>query len=237
MRTPCLILLLACLALPAIADEHTDRRGVAVTGSATVHAMPDRARLQLGVEARELELDDARMQVNRVVREFLDFTRTLGIEDRHVDATGLQVRPEYEWDGDSRQRRFVGYHVSRGISIELTALERLGELLEGAVTRGINQVSPPRLDSGDRRALQREALARATEDARENAAAIAETLGVRLGDIRHLDAREQSHGPARDTMMMRAVAEDASGDDAATYRAGELRFEAEVRAEFDLHAD
>src|SRR5690606_41228399 len=63
----------------------------------------------------------------------------------------------------------------------LRDLDKLGPLLERAFDLGINQVSEPQLDSSRRRELEREALAKAVEDARLNAQAVARAAGARLG--------------------------------------------------------
>ena len=114
----------------------------------------------------------------------LALTRELKIDPKHVNATRLQVQPEYRWNENDRKRVLLGYMVSRQIEVELRDLDQLGTLLERAVDAGVNQVGDPMLDSSRRKELEREAMTKAVEDARLNAEALARAAGAKLGAVR-----------------------------------------------------
>ena len=218
------------IADPVPADEAPPRQ-VNVTGSATLTAPPDRATVSLGIQARNPSLEAARERVAAVAGDFLALTRKLGIPEKQVQTTGLSMRPEYRWDPKDNQQQFVGYFVQRSLTVELEDLDLLGKLIEGAVDAGVNEVSPPQLDSSRRKALHREALALAAKDAKANAEVLADTLGARLGPVRLISASDMDRPP----VPMRAQAMMAeSADASATYQAGDIRFEARVNAAFDL---
>lgn len=229
-----LIVILALLGLgtagSGVAKEHPPRQ-VNVTGSASLTATPDRARVSLGIQARNPSLEAARDKVAGVAEDFLKLTRRLGIDAKDVQTTDLSMRPEYRWDQEKAQQTFVGYFVQRSLTVELKDLDQLGALIEGAVDAGVNEVSPPQLDSSRRAELHREALAKAAEDARANAEALADALDAELGPVRQINAMDTQRPP----MPMRAqVMMAESADAAATYQAGDITFEARVNATFDL---
>jgi uncharacterized protein YggE len=202
-------------------------------GSSSLTATPDRARVGLGIQARNPSLEAARDEVARVAENFLKLTRQLNIDAKDVQTTGLSMRPEYRWNPEKDQQTFVGYFVQRSLTVELKDLDQLGALIEGAVDAGVNEVSPPQLDSSRRAELHREALAKAAEDARANAEALAEALGAELGPVRQINAMDTGRPPI--PMPMRAqVMMAESADAAATYQAGEITFESRVNATFDL---
>lgn len=211
-------------------------RHVIVSGRGEVTAQPERARVNLMAEARSGELSVARDEVNRVVRDMQRFVRSLGVDDRHISTTGVTIRPEYDWDPQSRERRFLGYYVGRRIDVDLRQLDRLGALIEGAVDRGIGHISEPQLAVAEPAELRRRALALAASDARRNAETLATTLGSRAGPARRIVASEAAAAPEPRMMMMRAeTASDSGGAD--TYAAGELRYSATIEVEFDLLID
>lgn len=226
---------LLALAWLGAADADSEIRQVSVPGSGRVTAMPDEARVTLAVEARDTQLGTARRQVNDVSRRVLELAGRLGIPERQVQATGINLRPEYRWDKDAGAQRFVGYVVQRQLVVRVTDLERLGQLIEGAVDAGVNQVAPPVLDSSRRDALHREALAAAADDARAAAGVLADRLGVRLGPVLRIDAMD-ARGPPM-PILARAMEMDSAGNGAATYQAGELSFDAQVNVVFELVVD
>lgn len=233
-RTSMLTLLL--LALAATAQAASDQRTISVGGEATVNVVPDLAYAGFSVERRNASMRAARDATVRVSSEFLALCKRLGIKPTKVSTSGLSIQPEYRWDEPARQQVFTGYFVQRQLEVQLDDLEKLGELIEGAIDIGITQASPPRLDSSRRRALQREALAAAAADAEASARQIAETLKVRLGPLRSLSA-DGAAPPPMPLMQARAMAMEADSSAAASYQPGELRLEARVNATFDVIAE
>lgn len=208
-------------------------RLVSVTGEGEVKAQPDMAYVTLGVEARKPTLAEARAEVTAAVSRLLALTRDLKIDPKYVDSTQLQVQPEYRWNEKDSQRVLLGYFVSRQIEVELRDLERLGPLLERAVSAGANQVGGARLDSSKRKDLEREALTKAVDDARLDADTLARAAGVKLGPVQSLSASMSM--PFQPKYMERGVAAAPMADAAEqTYAAGEMKFLATVSAQYEL---
>jgi uncharacterized protein YggE len=207
-------------------------RTVSVSGQGQVYAEPDRATVQLGIEARKPKLEDARAEVNKTVEAALKLTRELKIDQQHVRATRINVQPEYNWDNNARERHLIGYYVSRQIEIDLRDLDKLGTLLERAVDLGINQLGEPQLDSSKRRELERSALALAVEDARLNAEAVAKAAGARIGAPRSI-AASSGFVPPPMPVVRKALAMEAS-DSAQSYQSGQMGFTATVQVQYDL---
>ena len=227
-------LALAVVLLPvalAFADEARPRT-VSVTGQGEVTAEPDLAHVVLGVEARRPALAEARTEVAAAVERLLALTKSLGIDPRLVNATRMQVQPEYRWNEKDRQRVLLGYFVSRQVQVELRNLEQLGTLLERAVDAGANQVSDPVLDSTRRKDLERDAMTRAVQDARQNAETLARAAGVKLGPVRVLSATPV--GPVMPRYRMAMAMAEASMPPEETFQPGVMKFSASVSDEYDL---
>jgi uncharacterized protein YggE len=236
LRRPLVVLPLLLLhsALAAAQTGAPQPRTITVAGTATVVGEPDEARVQLTVQKSNPEMARARADAVAVVERFLALTRKLGIDPKKVRTTGAFVNPEYRWDEKDNRQILMGYMVQRQLEVEVNDLDKLGALIEGAVDAGVNNVSPPMLDSSKRRELNRQALAAAAKDAEANARAVAETLGVRLGALRELTAGDATPPqPPMPMKMMRMEAAQAA-DGAATYTPGSLEFEARVNATFDV---
>ena len=225
-------LLLATLAPFA---THADERPriVRTAGRGEVSARPDMARVTLGVDARRKTLAEARAEVTAAIDRLLALTRELKIDPKYVNATRLQVRPEYTWSEQGKKQVLQGYYVGRQVEVELRDLDQLGPLLERAVTAGANQVGDASLDSTRRKELERQAMTLAVQDAAANAGTLAQAAGARLGPVRSLNASPSP--PPMPMYRMVAMADAAAAPPAeSTYVAGEMRFAATVSAEYDL---
>jgi uncharacterized protein YggE len=222
------------LAITGVASAHDTVPPplVTVTGEGEVKAVPDMAYVTLGVEARKPSLAEARAQVTAAVERLLALTRELKIDPKFVDSTQLQVQPEYRWNEKDSQRVLLGYVVSRQVEVELRDLERLGALLERSVSAGVNVLGGARLDSTRRKELEREALAKAVDDARLDAEALARAANARLGPVYSLSASMAM--PFQPKYMERAAMNVQADAAEQTYAPGDMRFVANVNAQYEI---
>jgi len=229
MRQILSLLLVASLFVVSAALAE-DPRLVTVSGSGEVLVEPDLASLGIGVEARAQTVDAARGQVNDTVREVLELTRASGIAQEQVASAALIVRPDYQWMPESREQKLLGYVVTRRMNIRLSDISLLGEILEGVLKLGINQVDPPVFDTTRRAEFERQALAAAAKDARQRASVLAQALDMDLGPAHRIEA---TGGPVVRPMTERVMAA-SSADDAGSYQSGEIRIGSQVKASFEL---
>lgn len=230
MRNLSLLSVLFLLPLAAAAAEAPPR--ASVPGEAVIMAEPDRASLDMGAQARGTDLDAARHQVAAVIERVLDLTRSLGIPAEQVSTAAMDIRPDYEFDPRDQERRFLGYVVTRRIAVELHELDRLGPLVEGAIARGVNDVSSIRLSTSRERELEDRALVAAVHDARHRAALIAEALRVPLGEALEVTVQ----GGARPVLMQESFAMAKMAAPEETYQPGLIPVRVNVQAVFRLGA-
>jgi uncharacterized protein YggE len=224
-----IVILLMGLSMAAEAD--TSGRTVVVQGQGTVAYQPDRASVALSIVARSKDVGTAQQSAAEVAARVLKLAERLGLERRRVDTTAATVRPEYRWNRDEEQQELVGYVAERQMDVELEDLSRLGDLVEGAVAAGVNQVSSPDLYSSRERDIYREALAAAAADARRNAEALAGALGATVGEVVSIHTSSASTPTPMPGVRMAMAAES---DAAQTYNAGERSHRTEVQVVFAL---
>lgn len=234
---PLLLPLILLTAAPVHAEEL--RRSVNVSGQGEISAKPDRARLTVAIDTANIQLRKAEEETNRIVRAYLTELKTLGLKDEQISTAGVSINPEFTWDDKTRQQRLVTYHARREIDLRIDDLQLVGDVILRATAAGINQVNPPVLESSKAKELSRQALVKATEDAHSKAQLLADTLGVKLGAIRSLSANDNPSPPVMyKAMAMRAMAADAapSGNEQMGFTTGEIKYSANVNADFDLIA-
>lgn len=221
----------AFLATPALAQEAL--QGVTTTGEGRVEVAPDIAWLSFGVSARRPTVEAARDEVATVVDGLIRLARETGLGDEDIATAAVSVSPEFDWNPETRERRMLGYVVSRDIQLRLKDLARLGQLTERALALGVTDASPARFDTSRRDEIEDEALAAAAKQARERAQVLAGALDGRIGRPVRIVAADAVRPPmpiARGEMMMAADAK--AGPD--TYETGRIVITAYVTAQFEL---
>ncbi len=226
---------LLAISAPLMAQGAAETGTISVSGKGSATVMPDMARVNLSIVERDPSLAVAQRAVADGTARVLELLKVLGVERQHIDTTGATVQPNYRWNRQAEEQELVGYIAERRIDIEIRDLDLLGKVVEGAVNAGVNGVSPPVLDSTERRKVYREALAKAATDAKDNASVLADSLGVKLGAVIQIDAGGSRPQPrplmrAQRNDMAMATVESAP----ETYSAGEIRFDAVISAVFEL---
>lgn len=220
----------------AWADHPPQRRSVNVSGQGEVSVRPDRAKLNVAVDTVNVDPKAAEAEVNKVVRAYVAEARQLGAKDADISTAGISLQPEYVWDEKNRRNRLTGYRARRDITVTVTDLNKLGDYVLRATNVGVNNVSPPVLEASNAKELSRQALVKATDDARGKAQLLADTLKVKLGSIYALNASE-GYAPPPMPMMARGMAKAEafdSGNQQMGLEPGEIKYTATVNADFDL---
>ncbi len=135
---------------------HETNQGIHVTGSGEVMVEPDMARFNLQVTRQGRDAALLKREMDETTAAILTLTDRLKIKRKDVTAAMVQIQPNRVYKNN--RQSIDGVIASRGISIVLRDLERIGELINSALEMGINDVGGVQLDSSKRDKLEREAL-------------------------------------------------------------------------------
>lgn len=169
---------LAALPVPVLRVSGTGERAVA----------PDLAVVGFGVVKEGRTAREALDQNNRAMTAVIDAMKAEGIEARDIQTSGLSISPLYDnrptsGPAPAEGPRIIGYSVANNLTLRIRNLDRLGAILDIAVTLGVNSGGDIRFANADTTAIVAEARKAAVRDAAERAATLAEAAGVTLGPI------------------------------------------------------
>ena len=111
-------------------------------------------------------------------------------------------------------------------------LDRLGDVLDGLVGAGANEVHGAQMSAADPSAAEHEALASAVAAARAKADEVATAAGVTIGAVARIEEESELGGPPMPRMRMMAMSESA--DASTEVAAGDLTVARRVRAWFTI---
>jgi uncharacterized protein len=197
---------------------------VVVSGEGIVKATPDQAWATFAVESRSKNPKDAQTQnataMSRVQRQLV----AAGIPTDAIRTLSYDLHLESDWVNGRQVPR--GYLARNSIEVRLDDITRVGEVIDVAITSGANSVHGVRFDLKQRASLEREALKRATADARGRAEAAAAGAGGVIGRVLRIE--EPSGGfPGPPVPMMReAMVQDARASTPVV--AGEIEIRSRV---------
>jgi uncharacterized protein YggE len=205
------LLVCAWLALAATASAQTPTSTepvVVVTGEGSVKAAPDQAWVTFAVESRSKAPKDAQAQNAKVMSSVQERLLAAGLPKDAIRTLSYDLHLESDWVNGRQVPR--GYVARNTIEVRLDDITRVGEVIDLAITSGVNSVHQVRFDLKQRDTLEREALKRATADARARAEAAAAGVGASIGRVVRIE--EPGRGgpmPPPMPMMREAAMQDA----------------------------
>lgn len=235
MNSTCLPLVLAAsLAFPAVASaaDWTKVPRIVVSGEGEASVAPDIALLSLAV-MREAKTARAALDANNdAMAAVIAAMKTLEIADRDLQTSGIHIEPRYNYvnrqDG-SQEAELVAYQVTNTLSVRVRDIDRTGEVLDKAVSLGVNQGGGITFTNEDPAAALTEARKKAVENAVAKAKTLAEAAGVSVGRV--LEITDQALAPS--PMPINAKAFDAARA-AVPIAQGENTYNVQVNVTFEL---
>lgn len=227
--------LAAAIAFPAMAgatDLPTPPR-IIVSGEGEATVAPDLAVLTLSV-MREAKTARAALDANNdAMAAVIAAMKSAGIKDRDLQTAGIQINPRYNYtnkpDG-SQEAELVAYQVTNTLSVRVRDVDKTGEILDKAVSLGVNQGGGIAFTNDNPAATVTEARKKAVANAMAKAKTLAEAAGVSLGRV--LEITDQNIAPT--PMPINAKAFDAAAGAAAPVQAGENSYNVQVTVTFEL---
>ncbi len=188
------------------------------TGEGIISAVPDIARVEIGVNTRAKSAADALRQNTEAMQSVFDSVKQrFGIAGKDMATTNFNVNPVYFTPRDDKGNptgpaRLVAYEVHNQLLVTVRDLGKLGALLDSVVRDGANRLEGLSFGFSNREKLLNEARRKAVEQAKAKARLYAEAVGFRLGPV--LEVREGGTRPtpkqriafARKAMAMQAAA-------------------------------
>jgi len=170
---------------PALADEMAPTPGrITVSGEGRVEAAPDMATITMGMTAEADTAKEAMDQVSASLAALMAVLEGAGIEARDIQTSGLALNPLWGSDSlNSGNTRIKSFAASNNVTVRVRDLDRLGPVLDQALTSGANTFHGLIFGLKDPQPGLDAARAEAVADAIRKAQIMADAAGVELGRI------------------------------------------------------
>lgn len=190
-----LIALTVCLSTltTALVAEQTSQ--IVTQGHADIAAVPDMARISIGVTHQAATATDA---INAMSADSAAIAAKLidaGLADKDIQTSSLRLDLQRDYDNKTGTSTVVGYVAATQINIVIYDLDKIGEILGQVVSDGANQINGLSFDVADRAPHLEAARRAAVADARAKAAVYADAAGVTLGALMSITEGGGNAGP------------------------------------------
>jgi uncharacterized protein len=148
-----------------------------VTGQGTQQIPTTITEVQLGVEIKGETAERVQQEVANKSSAVVEFLRSRQVEK--LQTTGVSLQPNYDYSNN--QNKLIGYIGTNTVSFRLPTA-KMGNLLDEAVQAGATRIDNLSFTAEETAIseAQKQALRKATEDAKQQANAVLESLDFKL---------------------------------------------------------
>lgn len=185
--------LLATMAvISCAAAQTTDSANINVihvSGSGSVTGNPDRAQLTFAVQTENANVRTAQSDNAVRMNTVIDALVAAGIPKDQMKTTGYSIYPVYQDSTGLLNPKITTYQVTNTLQVTLKDVNQTGNVIDTAVTAGVNNVNSIQFMLSDEQAqaLRTEALKKAVTLARADADVVAAMLGVTITGTQSAD--------------------------------------------------
>ena len=185
-----------------------------VQGNSEISVEPDEAKVWAGVSFVRDSADKAQDEINIVISTMIEGLVDAGIAMEDIETERLNLYEEFAWKEGGRESE--GWRASQTLKIKTEDMNKVGEIVDIAVSNGANQINNIEFTLSEKREqeFKQQVVAQATTNAKEKAETIANSLDVRLVKIKSASEAEFGYRPY--IYGLEAVAGDAAVKESAT---------------------
>lgn len=212
---------------------------IAVTGPVVelsvieqVEAEPDLVNISAGVTTDAPTAVEA-LRLNSVeMRKVIDRLKALGVAERDIQTTGINLNARYDYDQRQQRQIFRGYQASNRVSVTLRDIDETGKVLDALVVAGATDLSGPSFSLDDDTSAKAQARASAMTKGRAQALEYARMAGY--SDIRLLEVNETITGNNGPMPQMRAVATVDVAEQSAPVQPGLIETSVNITVKYEM---
>ena len=189
MKIPALIIMLVLIApvfaMAQAAPASTPVPSIDVSGDAEVRANPDRATMDIAVETHANTAARAASENAALSQKVAGALKNVLGANGKIQTGSYNLMPDYRSRPGEVEAKIIGYRAVNTVTVETTALDRVGPLIDAALGAGANRIDSVSFTLRDQSGPRNEAIAKAAADAMGQARALAAALGVKLKRVLH----------------------------------------------------
>lgn len=184
---------------------------ITVTGTGIVSTTPDTADLSLGVRSTNESLKTAQGDVTRRLTNVMDTLAEAGIPEEDIKTSQYSVNPIPEYDRNGNYQGIQSYEVSVNLTVTVRDIDKVGELLDSAVSAGANYVFGISMYVEDTTTAANQARDAAMKDARARADAFAKSEGLMITGVYNITELSAPQPPSQREKSMEYDAPMSAG--------------------------
>jgi len=151
------------------------------SGEGKVKTTPDTAKAEIGLVTEGKSTVTVQNENSSKMNAVIKFLKEQGISEADIKTNTYNLSPKYEYN--KGKSTLVGYILNQTLTVAVRDLNKIGKILDGAVSNGANQINSISMFVDKPEELKNKAREEAVKQAKEQALAASKIAGFNLGRI------------------------------------------------------
>lgn len=154
---------------------------VSFTGEGEISAAPDTAKVEIGLTSEGKDTVSVQNENSSKMNAVIEFLKKQGVKGEDIKTNTYNLSPKYEYT--KGKSVLNGYILNQTLTVSIRDLGKIGDILDGAVSNGANQINSISMFVDKPEELKNKAREDAVKQAKEKALVASKTAGFRLGRV------------------------------------------------------
>ncbi len=166
-------------------SDNSNDSTITVNADYTASAIPTKAEIQLAIETTDFSAQQSQQKNAVLAQKVMDALKKAGIPANSIKTISYSLHEKTRWEPRTQETVNEGYETINSIQVTVSDISQTGKIIDAAVDAGANRVSGITFTIEDiaLKALKRDALKAAGQEAQAKASAIASGLNVQLDKV------------------------------------------------------
>lgn len=232
MKKIVLLLFLTVINPLAIAEE----RIIAVEGAGEIEVTPDIIRINYDVyNLSKTDALKAKEEVDKISSESIRSLIKLGVKEEDITSSSISVETAEDYDNNDKPY-IVAHLVKRNIDVIIRDTSLYSSVIQALIDSNVSEIGSVKPDVSNYEQLKREALAKAANNAKENAGYLAKQFGAELDKVHQIGKQNIRRQFSLEEIIVTGRRVDTPNLQTTTYefKPGKVKISSEVYVEFQL---
>ncbi len=175
-------------------NMNSEKTTISVTGQSTINAVADEVSIYIGIETLKDTTEESK-DANSIISDKVLRSLYFFLDKENVETSSYNIYPEYDYTNNGQ--KIKGYKTSNILKIKVKDFKKIGRIVDSSISSGATSIQSINFELSDEKQneIKKEAIAKASEDARVKGESAAQGLNAKLGKIKNVVLNDYNYYP------------------------------------------
>mgnify|MGYP001594159897 CR=1 FL=1 len=176
-------------------NAQKEKTTINVSGTSVINALADEVSVYVNIETLKDTAEESKNENAVISEKVLKALNDNGITKDEIETSSYNIYPDYNYDNGKQEIK--GYKTSNILKVKTKDFPKIGKVVDVSIDNGATIIQSINFELSEEKQneIKKEAISKASEDARDKAQATAEGLNAKLGKVKQVTISDYNYYP------------------------------------------